>query len=180
MPSSTKTPIFDKKKFCGKVSYSNSMFEEDSMSSNISRRSVWIVGMVALLVLGLILTACGGATTPAAEAPAPTEEAVGAAPPAEDTPAAVEEPEPTDTPEESSPAETSTETEALSIAQGATAAACLPADPNTDPLAGAILYLDKYIDDNDINEGIPAVTDADWTKGPANAPVTIIEFGDFQ
>lgn len=155
------------------------------MSSNISRRSVWIVGMVALLVLGLSLTACGGAATPAAEAPAPTEEAAEAAPPVEDTPAAAKEPEPTDTPEEetteaSSPAESSTETEASSTDQEGTAAACLAADPNTDPLAGAILFLDEYIDADEINEGIPAVTDADWVKGPADAPITIIEFGDFQ
>jgi len=141
--------------------------------------------MAALLVLGLILTACGGAATPAAEAPAPTEEVVAAAPPAEDTPVAAEEPEPTDTPEEetteaSSPVETPTETEASSTDQKGTAAACLPADPNTDPLAGAILFIDEYIDAGKTNEGIPPVTGADWAKGPADAPITIIEFGDFQ
>ena len=155
------------------------------MSNNISRRSVWMVGMMALLIFGLILTACGGAATPTAEVPAPTEKSVDATSPAEDTPAAVEEPEPTDTPEEetteeSSPTESSAEIETSPTDQEVTAAACLPADPNTDPLAGAILFLDEYIDADEINEGIPAVTDADWAKGSADAPVTIIEFGDFQ
>ena len=147
------------------------------MSIIISRRSVWMVGMLTFLVLGLILTACGGAA-PTTEAPAPTEEVAEATTPAQDTPVMKEEPEPTDTSEEEMVEESSAESEASD--QVGTAAACLSADPNTDPIAGAIVFLDEYIEAGQINEGIPAVTDADWAKGPADAPVTIIEFGDFQ
>ena len=168
------------------------------MSINISQRSVWMAGIVALLVFGLILTACGGAVTPTAEAPAPTEEPADAAPPVEDTPIVEEEPEPTDTPEEemveevpteeSSPETETSPTEVVAEAESedevsdksGTAAACLPADPNTDPIAGAILFLDEYIDAGPVNEGISPVTDADWAQGPADAAVTIVEFGDFQ
>jgi hypothetical protein len=31
-----------------------------------------------------------------------------------------------------------------------------------------------------VNETISPVTDADWVKGPADATVTIIEYGDYQ
>jgi outer membrane biosynthesis protein TonB len=159
------------------------------MFINNLRRSVWMVGIAALLVFGLILTACGGAATPTAEAPAPTEEPADAAPPVEDTPVTEEESEPTDTPEEEITEEVPTEEaevpsevepESEVSDQSGTAAACLPADPNTDPIAGAILFLDEVIDAGQINEGISPVTDADWAKGPADAAVTIIEFGDFQ
>ena len=158
------------------------------MSSNSSWRSAWIL---ALLVFGLILAACGNTAAPAAEAPASTEESVAAAPPAEDTPVMKEESEPTNTPEEEAvkeepTAESAAENEVAAepedekTGQEGTAAACVAADPNTDPLAGAILFLDDYIETGEPNSGIAPVTNADWAKGPADAPLTIIEFGDFQ
>ena len=160
------------------------------MSSNISRRTAWIL---ALLIFGLILAACGNAATPTAEAPPPTEEAVAAAPPAEDTPVMEEEPEPTNTPEEKvaeeeptaestaeEEAATGAESESEEAEQEGTTAACVAADPNTDPIAGAILFLDEYIESEAANSSVAPVTDADWAKGPADAPLTIIEYGDFQ
>jgi hypothetical protein len=31
-----------------------------------------------------------------------------------------------------------------------------------------------------VNENIPPVTADDWVEGPANAPITFIEYADFQ
>jgi hypothetical protein len=42
------------------------------------------------------------------------------------------------------------------------------------------MFLDEYLDAGQPNAGIAAVNNADWSKGPANAPVTLIEYGDFQ
>jgi len=179
-----------KKSFVVKYLFYTLRFEEDSMSSNISRRTAWIL---ALLVFGLILTACGNTATPAVEAPPPTEESVTAAPPAEDTPVMEEEAEPTNTPEEEvaeeeptaesaaeEEAATGAESESEEAKQEGMAAACVAADPNTDPIAGAILFLDEYIESEEATSSIAPVTDADWAKGPADAAITIIEFGDFQ
>jgi outer membrane biosynthesis protein TonB len=172
-----------KKSFVVEYLFQSNLFEENIMPINILRRSVWMVSLGALLIFGLILTACGGAATPTAEAPAPTEEVAEVVPPAEDTPVTEEEPEPTDTPEEEAveeaPTEVTAEPESAASDQGGTAA-CVPADPNTDPLTGAILFLDEYIDTGESNSSISPVTEADWAKGDADAPITIIEYGDFQ
>jgi hypothetical protein len=44
--------------------------------------------------------------------------------------------------------------------------------PNPDP---ACVASQLPVDDK-----VPPVTDEDWTKGPAGAKMTIIEYGDFQ
>lgn len=130
--------------------------------------------MMSLLALSLILAACGGTPEPTME-PTPTEAPATAVDPATET----TEPEPTTAPvEEQATEEATAETdgEAVAIAQ----AECQPADPNTDPIAGIVQSLNQYFDANPINDAIAPVADTDWVKGPADAPITVIEYGDFQ
>ena len=117
----------------------------------------WLIG---LLLVSLSLAACGGSATPEAEveSAAPTEEATTTVAGAE----------------EATSVETVTEATEEAVVQAPTAenlsdssgpvtsqAACYPIDiPN--------------------NTLIAAVSDSDWSQGPADAPVTVIEYGDFQ
>ena len=144
-----------------------------------------VFGIIGLLVGSLILAACGGSGQPtSAVSTAPVE--------AEDTPDIS-----TDTQDEiaadSPPAEnesvvdkdTPTPATETMVGESETvpvndAAECKPADPNEDPIAGVTEYVNEYIEMNLTNDAIPTVSDSDWAKGPADAPVTIIEYGDFQ
>ena len=125
-----------------------------------------IGGMITLLVIGLILTACGGAATPeATTAPAQTEEVTSASPSVE----------PTATKETRAIAEpnvAATEEVTSSPAQ----AECNPVNP-TEDITG---FVYQYNETTSANKNAAPASDADWVKGPANAPVTIIEYGDFQ
>ncbi len=156
------------------------------MLTKYLRRFWWMGGLTALLMASLTLAACGSAATPAADVSTPTEESANVTP-VEDTPAA-EEMEPTPPVEEeleeaaeervaeTAEAEFGSETGS----QNEIVAECTPADPNDDPIAGAIVYLNEYIDAGQASDTIAPVTEDDWTKGQANAPVTMIEYGDFQ
>ena len=111
-----------------------------------------------------MLAACGGA--PTIEAPAATEadtvEAQAeptAAAEAPEAPAATEESEPapvepTDAPTEVAAADTASNP-SVSVAE------CQSVDIPDNPM-------------------LAMVTNADWVKGPADAPITLIEYGDFQ
>lgn len=155
-------------------------------------RPILVRRITSLLLVGLILTACGGAAQPTAEVSteaAETEVSADTSPDTSGTEVAVEEP----TPEEQQPAaeqdptievETPTvsaeaDDEAASAATHANAD-CQAADPNEDPIAGAIEFISEYIDTNITNDAISAVSGSDWVKGPDDALVTIIEYGDFQ
>ena len=105
--------------------------------------------VVSLLLVNLILTACGGATEPTSEAPvtpAVTEETI-------DASTAIEA--------QATEEQKATATEKIATEEVAPEAGCQAVE----------------IPANDL---IAAVSDTDWTKGPANAPVTLIEYGDFQ
>lgn len=171
------------------------------MSKRYLGRPSSVLWIISLLLVGLILTACSGAAQPTAEVSteaaeaevsteaAETEASADTSPDTSGTEVAVEEP----TPEEQQPAaeqDPTIEVETPTVSAEAddeTASAathsnadCQAADPNEDPIAGAIEFISEYIDTNITNDGISAVSGSDWVKGPDDAPVTIIEYGDFQ
>jgi hypothetical protein len=124
--------------------------------------------LVSLLLISLTLAACGGATEPVSQEPTTaveTEEAVDSSAGVEE--AATEEPPATPTevavvPEETEESAPVGETETVQDTDtSATLAECQSVD----------------IPDNGL---IAAVSESDWARGPANAPVTLIEYGDYQ
>ncbi len=139
--------------------------------------------LVVLIVLALALTACGGAASteeesapteaeePAAEEetvateeePVAEEEPAEAAEAAEESDAATEEEVAPETDQSETEAEAATEDENLLDPDSSTsqAAECVPVDIPENPL-------------------IAEVSEADWSLGPADAPLTVIEYGDFQ
>lgn len=118
------------------------------------------VGLVSLLSLSLLLAACGGAAQPASPEPSPP--AQGQATAADAT--------------ESSP--TAEVTEATAAEPTAIAAATHETAAAPAANAGAPAVCQSV--DIPSNTLIAPVSDQEWSKGPADAPVTLIEYGDFQ
>jgi hypothetical protein len=133
--------------------------------------AVWLIG---LLLLGLSLTACGGGAAPATEAtpPAAPEAETGAeadtnAPVAEEATEEVTEEEPYEaaTEEAVEPPAEATEANEEALAQEQLSL-------NNEVVCEAIEVLDNPL--------IAEVSAEEWVKGPADAAVTLIEYGDFQ
>jgi hypothetical protein len=117
------------------------------------------VGWSGLLLLSLALAACSGQpTTPPAETAAetPTQAAVSQA--VEDTPPTQAQEPPTEVAADSP---VSPVTPAETVVAAAKPVVCEPVEIP-------------------VNSKIAAINDKDWAKGPATAPVTLIEYGDFQ
>ncbi len=148
------------------------------MSKQIFSRVGWLVG---LLLFSVAVAACGGAateseppTTPAeANAPAQVEENKVQADVAE------QEPEESPVAEEAAADEAEIEEEAAEE----TTAAEPAAESNEsllDPAASVASVAECVTVEIPDNPLIATVTEDDWVKGPADAPITLIEYGDFQ
>ena len=134
--------------------------------------------LIGLVLTSLLVAACGSASPESNEAPTPAEaqEAATTAPEAE-----ASEPTEADSEEAAAEAEeaTSEESEAsndenLQAPDQALSsdgeATCATATPQNDPLVAALQP----------NDLIAAASETDWSKGPADAAITLIEYGDFQ
>ena len=118
----------------------------------------WAGGLLGVLLLSVSLAACGGSTTPAESEPDQTESAA-----------------PTEAPAETSPTEApaAAATEAVVEEEEAAAADVAPSAPVASQAS-------CFPIDIPTNTLIAAVSDEEWSRGPADAPVTVIEYGDFQ
>ncbi len=119
----------------------------------------YIAVLAALIVVVIVVAACG-ANSPTAQ---PATETVAAVTPTEvaaaPTPAATEETQPS--PEATEAAATPAPTEEAAYPTPNPNPTCVVAPIPTMP-------------------NIPPVTEEDWVRGPENAPVTLIEYADFQ
>jgi hypothetical protein len=120
--------------------------------------AVWIVGLFSV---SLALTACGGAVE-APVTPVATEETITQATEKQKVTAT----EKIATEEVATEEVEATKENGSMPEQNLPTAASIEAGCQTTEIPG--------------NDLIAAVSDTDWAKGPANAPVTLIEYGDFQ
>ena len=130
----------------------------------------WLIGLV---LISLSLAACGGGSTAeSSEAPADT--------PLEES-AAETAPETEATPVETANEEAGAETEAFA-GETETDEVAESTEPGNLPQPDTVVSAAASCQSVDIPENplIAAVTENDWARGPADAPITIIEYGDFQ
>jgi len=161
-------------------------------------------GLTCLLFISLVLAACGGAAAPVPDESVTSSDTEEVAQPAvESEKQAQESQEAASAEEEVAAAEATSEeaapeeSEAVSeepaaeesvtkeaettdnesssapeqeLASSSSTASCRAVTPDNDPIA-AVLQPDELI---------APISDSDWTKGPADALITFIEYGDFQ
>jgi hypothetical protein len=121
----------------------------------MNQRLVVLIG-VGLAVLAVLLAACGTATpAPVANSTA-SPQAVSAPPTATSLPAAA----------------TPTAAAATAVAEASPAATEAFPTPNPNPQCTAVPITS--------DPNIKPVAADEWSKGPANADITVIEYGDFQ
>jgi septal ring-binding cell division protein DamX len=158
------------------------------MSKRHLLRPTLVGWIVSLILVSLLLPACGSAAESTSEVPTVAEATgeVAATSTEVETPATEErQAAPTEevATQESPPAEAEAaqeESELTVPPQASTEASCQTVDPTQDALAGIMNFVSNYLDKASPNPAIAAVTDTDWAKGQADAPITFIEYGDFQ
>jgi hypothetical protein len=130
----------------------------------MSKRYVmWLVG---LLAVSLALAACGGTAESVTEATmAPTD--------------AVEATTAADAVAETQEAEAAVTEAAPATDEVATDEAEIASDENTSAPASTTPAICQAVEIPD-NQLIAPVSAEDWSKGPADAEITLIEYGDFQ
>ena len=125
----------------------------------------YAIGPTTILAAGLLLAACGGAATPAAsEATNQPQTAVAATS--------------TGTTEATQEAATATQETAKTATEEAQATS--PVATAAVAMSGPAAPAECQPVQIPANPKIAPVSDTDWAKGPANAPITLIEYGDFQ
>ena len=132
----------------------------------------WITGS---LLLSLFLAACGGAAQPA---PAQTGETAAGSTTESDSCDAGSACGPTPTEEVAGAVTTEPEAQQPAVTEEATevAAATGEAVAPQDSTAAAVCQPVEI----PINTLVAPASDQEWSRGPADAPITLIEYGDFQ
>ena len=133
------------------------------MLKRLLPQGVWLT---SLLAASLTLAACGGPTEPISQeptAPAQTEEAVATS---------------ANNQEAEKPQEAAATTAATAEVAAATSEA--EASPSENPAASTSPQAVCQAVDIPNNDLIASVSAEDWSKGPAEASITLIEYGDFQ
>ena len=136
--------------------------------------AAWLAGLV---LTSLCVAACGSASSETSEAPTPAEveeEATAAQAEESETEAAGSEEAAAVSEEAAGEESEASDNETLlapdqPLSSGGVAS-CTSATPQNDPLVAALQP----------NDQIAAVSEADWAKGPSDAAVTLVEYGDFQ
>jgi len=144
------------------------------MLTKFSLHRAAMLGAIGLLVAGLTLVACGGATPSEAEQqPDSTQSAADSqAEVAEETQAQETGSENAEQ-QESGSAEESVDNEEAASSNDENLSA--PDQPLAEPAEAACHTID--VPDNPL---VAAVSNTEWVRGPEDAPITVIEYGDFQ
>jgi hypothetical protein len=138
----------------------------------------WVTG---LLLASLWLAACGGTvqSTPSSQEQAATNQTTTAATDASCSSAGCAETPTAQTEANATTAATDEVDQAAPATEESVTAKTPAASPTTQVATASKEAICQAIE-IPTNAAVSPVSDDDWSKGPANAPITLIEYGDFQ